>query len=96
MNKFFTAVKSKSKGGSSNGYLESYEFNSRQKYSVSQKHAESFFVPNQNDQAQLISTAVGPEQREDSVSSLHSEPRGINSEGINRNITVSQSFEVVK
>lgn len=81
------------------GYLKSHELESWQKHSSrsAQKNPENF-LPNQNDQAYLISTAAGPEHRENSVSSLRSESPASTTakEGISKNITVSQVFEVVR
>ncbi|KAJ6083511.1 hypothetical protein N7467_007646 [Penicillium canescens] len=99
MSHFFTRVKSKRGTTTNNGYLNSHELESwknRANRSAALKPPDNFFLSNQNDQAHLISTCAGPEQRENSISSVHSEQNTANSEGIGKNVTVSQVFEVVK
>ncbi|KOS45750.1 hypothetical protein ACN38_g3353 [Penicillium nordicum] len=100
MNHFFTTMKTSRNNTGDSGYLKSHELESWQKHSSrsAQKNPENFFLPNQNDQAHLISTAAGPEHRENSVSSLRSESPASPTakEGISKNITVSQVFEVVR
>jgi hypothetical protein len=99
MSHFFTRVKSKRGTTTNNSYLNRHELESwkdRANRSTTLKPPDNFFLSNQNDQAHLISTCVGPEQRENSISSVHSEQNTANSEGIGKNVTVSQVFEVVK
>ncbi|KAJ5613302.1 hypothetical protein N7510_006496 [Penicillium lagena] len=101
VNNFFTSVKERSRNNTSDGYLNSHELDNYQKRSGSSKNnksilQDSLFIPSQIDQAHLISTAAGPEPREDSWSSLHSNDNRTDSEGINKDVTVEQSFEVVK
>jgi hypothetical protein len=92
-------MKSKRGNTTDNSYLNSHELESRKNRtnrSAALNPSGNYFLSNQNDQAHLISTAVGPEQRESSISSVHSEQNTANSEGIGKNVTVSQVFEVVK
>ena len=99
MNHFFTRVKSKRGTTTNDSYLNRHELESwknRANRSATLKPPDNFFLSNQNDQAYLISTCIGPEQRENSISSVHSEQNTANSEGIGKNVTVSQVFEVVK
>jgi hypothetical protein len=100
MSHFFTRVKSKrGTTTTNNSYLNRHELESwknRTNRSAALKPPDNFFLSNQNDQAHLISTCAGPEQRENSISSVHSEQNTANSEGIGKNVTVSQVFEVVK
>jgi hypothetical protein len=90
-------MKSKRGNTTDNSYLNSHELESRKNRTnrSALNTPGNYFLSNQNDQAHLISTAVGPDQRESSISSVHSEPN-TNPDGIGKNVTVSQVFEVVK
>lgn len=99
MNHFFTTVKkmrsnTNNTDRSKNHELESWQKNSGR--SAIQRAPENFFLPSQNDQAHLISTAAGPENRQNSISSVRSETTSTKLEGISRNVTVSQVFEIVR
>lgn len=98
MNHFFTTVK-KMRSNTKNTDSKSHELESWQKHSgrsAVQRTPENLFLPSQNDQAHLISTAAGPEHRQNSISSVRSEPNSTKLEGISRNVTVSQVFEIVR
>ncbi len=99
MNHFFTTVKKMRSSPSNSGYLKNHELESWPNHSSRngpQKSPDNLFLPSQNDQAQLISTAAGPAHREGSITSLRSEAYTTSHDGISKNITVSQSFEVVE
>jgi hypothetical protein len=99
MNHFFTTVKNMRSNTSNTGHSKSHELESWQRHSgrsAVQRTPENFFLPSQNDQAHLISTAAGPEQRQNSISSVRSEPHSTKLEGISRNVIVSQVFEIVR
>lgn len=99
MNHFFTTVKNMRSNTKDTDCSKSHELESWQKHSgrsAVQRTPEYLFLPSQNDQAHLISTAAGPEHRRNSISSVRSESTSTKLEGISRNITVSQVFEVVR
>jgi hypothetical protein len=98
MNHFFTAVKNM-RSTNNTDCSKSHELGSWQMHSgrsAAQRTPENFFLPSQNDQAHLISTAAGPEHRQNSISSVRSEPTSTKLDGISRNVTVSQVFEIVR
>ncbi|KAJ5880796.1 uncharacterized protein N7473_011849 [Penicillium subrubescens] len=99
MNHFFTAVKNMRSNTNNTDCSKSHELGSWQMHSgrsAAQRTPENFFLPSQNDQAHLISTAAGPEHRQNSISSVRSEPTSTKLDGISRNVTVSQVFEIVR
>ncbi|KAJ5385672.1 hypothetical protein N7509_008213 [Penicillium cosmopolitanum] len=92
MNHFFASVKSSRSKTSDSVYLKNHELGSWQNNSsrtAAHTVPENFFLPSQNDQAHLISTAAGPDGRESSIYSLRSEVHTTNYDGISKNITVS-------
>lgn len=110
LSSFIANVRNKSSNGSNASYLRSHEMDHWQKISASKKsRRDSFSSPTtQNDQAHLISTAAGVSDAHDdherSWSTLPTQAKNGNGDGnvtgdqavIQKDVTVSQSYEFVK
>lgn len=110
LSSFIASVRNKSNSGSNASYLRSHEMDHWQKISASKKsRRDSFSFPTtQNDQAHLISTAAGVSDGHDdhdgSWSTLPTQGKNGNGNGngngdqavIQKDVTVSQSYEFVK
>ena len=89
-NALFITIKKKSTGNSGDrSHLHSHELDNWQR-AVAQGRGFS----SKTDHAQLISIAQGPEGREGSLTSMSSHQDSEN-QGIHKDVTVSQSYEVV-
>ncbi|BDD57681.1 hypothetical protein MAP00_003027 [Monascus purpureus] len=95
LNVLFATVKNKSSEASHRKYPGSRELETWQK-TASRKSRSVFFTGHHNDEAQLISTIQGPEPHEGSWSSLSSHPTTADQQVIHKDVTVSQSYEIVK
>ncbi|THC91698.1 hypothetical protein EYZ11_008843 [Aspergillus tanneri] len=97
LSSYVVSMKNKSTNATNGSYQRSHELNSWNKLSSSKKNGNhsSSFPPTQTDQACLISTVEGAEQREGSMTSLQ-ESNHPERPVIHKDVSVSQSYEFVK